>query len=180
MIEASPAGRVSRGGIAGIEDTPRRPCRSAAPILGLDAAAPRREDAAGTEERRPEPNTGTGEGLRLEATLGLIRRAAEARRFVSYGEVAAASGLPWNAARRRMDPHLFALCQRATERGWPLLSALVVDKQSVPHGAMRGRPLVGFARAAERLGRIVGGDAASFLADEQARVFAWANKERGA
>lgn len=112
-------------------------------------------------------------------TLALIRRAAGERRFVSYGDVAAASGLSWNAARRCMDPHLFALCRRAAERGWPLLSAIVVDRRSVPHGAMRGRPLIGFARAAERLGRIVGGDAAAFLAEEQRRVFAWAEKERG-
>ncbi|MDO9708442.1 hypothetical protein [Paracraurococcus lichenis] len=104
---------------------------------------------------------------------------AEARHFLSYGDVAAASGVPWNAARRRMDPHLFDLCRRATARGWPLLSALVVDKPSVAHGAMRGRPLVGFARAAERCGRIIGGDAASFLADEQQHVFAWAAKEQG-
>jgi hypothetical protein len=120
-----------------------------------------------------------------EATLdrgrsfAAIRTVAEAHRFLSYGAVAEASGLAWQAARRRMDPHLFALCVWATERGWPLLSAIVVDQKSVAHGAMRGRPLIGFARAAERCGRIVGGDAAAFLADEQQRVFAWADKERG-
>ncbi|WP_431268930.1 hypothetical protein [Dankookia sp. P2] len=112
-------------------------------------------------------------------SFAAIRAAAEAHRFLSYGAVAAASGLAWQAARRRMDPHLFALCAWATERGWPLLSAIVVDQTSVAHGAMRGRPLIGFARAAERCGRIVGGDAAAFLADEQQRVFAWADKERG-
>ena len=112
-------------------------------------------------------------------SFAAIRAAAEARRFLSYGAVAAASGLAWQAARRRMDPHLFALCQWATARGWPLLSAIVVDQKNVAHGAMRGRPLIGFARAAERCGRIVGGDAAAFLADEQQRVFAWADKERG-
>jgi len=112
-------------------------------------------------------------------TFVAIRSAAEARRCLSYGAVAAASGLAWSAARRRMDPHLFALCQWATGRGWPLLSAIVVDQKSVAHGAMRGRPLIGFARAAERCGRIVGGDAAAFLADEQQRVFTWAQKERG-
>ena len=112
-------------------------------------------------------------------SVAAIRAAAEARRFLSYGAVAAASGLAWQAARRRMDPHLFALCAWATERGWPRLSAIVVDQQSVAHGAMRGRPLIGFARAAERCGRILGGDAAAFLADEQQRVFAWADKERG-
>lgn len=113
-------------------------------------------------------------GICLAATLAAIHAAARARRFLSYGDVAAASGLAWSAARRRMDPHLYDLCRRATERGWPLLSAIVVDRPSVPHGAMRGRPLIGFARAAERCGRIVGLDAAAFLAEEQQRVFDWA------
>lgn len=112
-------------------------------------------------------------------TLAAIRAAAEARRFVTYGAVAAASGLPWSAARRRMDPHLYSLCAWATGRGWPLLAALVVDQKSLAHGAMRGRPLIGFARCAERCGRIVGADAAAFLAEEQTRVFEWAERERG-
>ena len=112
-------------------------------------------------------------------SFAAIRAAAERRAFITYGAVAAASGLAWNAARRRMDPHLFALCGWATERGWPLLSAIVVDQRSVAHGAMRGRPLIGFIRAAERCGRVTGGDAAGFLADEQQRVFAWAEKEKG-
>lgn len=112
-------------------------------------------------------------------SLAAIRAAAERRGFLSYGAVAAASGVPWSVARRRMDPHLYGLCRWATGRGWPLLSAVVVDQKSVAHGAMRGRPLIGFARAAERCGRIVGGDAAAFLAEEQARVFEWAERERG-
>lgn len=112
--------------------------------------------------------------LSLSATFTAIRAAAGARCFLSYGAIAAASGLPWSVARRRMDPHLFDLCRRATALGWPLLSAIVVDQRSVADGAMRGRPLIGFARCAERCGRIVGADAAAFLAEEQARVFAWA------
>ncbi len=112
-------------------------------------------------------------------TLAAIRCAAESRRFLSYGDVAAASLLPWSLARRRMDPHLFAICRDATQRGWPLLSALVVDQKSVAHGAMRGRPLVGFARCAERAGRFVGEDAAAFLAREQEAVFGWAERMRG-
>lgn len=118
-------------------------------------------------------------GLDPRATLAAIRAAAEARRFLTYGAVAAASGLPWGQARRRMDPHLFALCRWATGRGWPLPSALVVDQKSVAHGAMRGRPLIGFARAAERAGRIVGEDAAEFLRREQLAVFDWAERVRG-
>lgn len=126
---------------------------------------------AGRDGDRP------GEALDLRASLAALRAAAEQRRFISYGAVAAASGMTWRAARRRMDPHLFDLCRRATARGWPLLSAIVVDQRSVAHGAMRGRPLIGFARAAERCGRIVGPDAAAFLAEEQRRVFEWAETE---
>ncbi len=121
----------------------------------------------------------TPPALDFRRTVAAIRAAAEARRFLSYGAVAAASGLPWSLARRRMDPHLFAVCRWATGRGWPLLSALVVEQKSVAHGAMRGRPLIGFARCAERAGRIVGEDAAAFLAREQEAVFAWAERMRG-
>jgi hypothetical protein len=121
----------------------------------------------------------TAPALDPRLTVAAIRAAAEARRFLSYGDVAEASGLPWNLARRRMDPHLFGVCRWATRRGWPLLSALVVDKRSVAHGAMRGRPLIGFARAAERAGRFVGEDAAAFLAREQEAVFDWAERVRG-
>lgn len=118
-------------------------------------------------------------GPSLTATLAAIHAAGRQRRCLSYGAVAAASGLSWSAARRRMDPHLLDLCRRATARGWPLLSAIVVDQRSVAHGAMRGRPLIGFARCAERCGRIVGADAAAFLAEEQAQVFAWAAAHPG-
>lgn len=120
---------------------------------------------------------GSPPALSMARTLAAIHAAARAHRCLSYGDVAAASGLPWSAARRQMDPHLFGLCRWAAGRGWPLLSAVVVDRPSVPHGAMRGRPLIGFARAAERCGRIVGPDAAGFLAEEQRRVFEWAEKE---
>ncbi len=117
--------------------------------------------------------------LEFQRSLAAIRSATECRAFLSYGDVAAASGLTWQAARRRMDPHLFALCRAATTRGWPLPTAIVVDRESLAHGAMTGRPLIGFAGAAERCGRIVGGDAAAFLAAEQQRVFEWAERERG-
>lgn len=129
--------------------------------------SPRADDGADAVLARAGPS------LDASATLSVISASAAGRRFLSYGGVAAASGLPWSAARRRMDPHLFALCRWATERGWPLLSAIVVDQKSVAHGAMRGRPLIGFARCAERCGRVVGVDAAAFLSEEQRRVFEW-------
>jgi hypothetical protein len=120
-------------------------------------------------------------GMDLRTTLVAIRAVAERRRFTTYGLVAAANGLSWRQARRRIDPHLFALCRWARERDWPLLSALVVDRPALATGAMTGRPLVGFVRAAERLGCVgaVALPAAEFLRREQELVFDWAERERG-
>jgi hypothetical protein len=73
--------------------------------------------------------------LDIRRTLAAIRAAAERRACLSYAAVAEASGLSWREARRRMDPHLFGLCRWARERGWPLLSAVVVEQ-----GADRERP----------------------------------------
>jgi len=116
-------------------------------------------------------------GLLFARTLEAIRASAGRRAYLTYGDVAAANGLTWQAARMRIDPHLFDICRWATFRAWPLLTAIVVDQPNRRTGRMTGVPLIGFARAAERCGRIVGPDAAAFLAEEQQRVFAWAEKE---
>jgi 5-methylcytosine-specific restriction protein B len=117
--------------------------------------------------------------LDLGRTLPAIRAAAAQRRCLSYADVAAASFLPWNAARRRMDPHLFALCAWSLERGGPLLSAIVVNKHLVAERRMEGRTLAGFTAMAVRLGARIGTDPATFLRAEQERVFEWAHRERG-
>ncbi len=118
-------------------------------------------------------------GLQFRRSLDAIRAAAERRVFLTYGDVAVANDITWRAARMRMDPHLFDICRWATARGWPLLTAIVVDQDSRGHGGMTGVPLIGFARCAERCSRIVGADPAAFLRAEQQRVFDWAEKERG-
>ena len=117
--------------------------------------------------------------LDIRRTLAAIRTAAERRACLSYAAVAEASGLSWREARRRMDPHLFGLCRWALERGWPLLSAVVVNQALVASGRMEGRTLIGFTAAARRLGVVVGADPAVFLRREQEAVFAWARRESG-
>lgn len=112
-------------------------------------------------------------------SLAAIRAAARDRRCLSYADVAAASFLAWNAARRRMDPHLFALCAWSLERGGPLVSAIVVNKHLVADRRMEGRTLAGFTAMAVRLGARIGTDPAAFLRAEQDRVFDWAAKEQG-
>jgi hypothetical protein len=116
--------------------------------------------------------------LDLARSLSAIRAAADQRRCLSYADVAAASFLPWNAARRRMDPHLYALCALSLARGGPMLSAVVVNKHLVASGRMEGRALAGFTAMAQRLGARIA-DPVAFLRDEQQKVFDWAEKERG-
>jgi hypothetical protein len=128
-----------------------------------------------------DPMAEAVESARLDParTLAAIRAAAEQRRCLSYADVAAASFLPWRAARRQMDPHLFKLCAEAQARGWPLLSAVVVNKHLVSDCRMEGRALAGFSAMVARLGVAVGTDPAAFLKREQDAVFHWAEKERG-
>ncbi len=112
--------------------------------------------------------------LDLPRSRARILAAARARRFVSYGDVAEASFLTWAEARRRMDPHLQALCAESLAAGGPLLSAIVVNRTGLATGRMEGRALAGFIAMALRLGRAVGTDPSLFLRREQAAVFEWA------
>jgi DhnA family fructose-bisphosphate aldolase class Ia len=131
----------------------------------------------------PEPGRDTlrraveAERLDPARSLAAIRAAARQRRCLSYAAVAAASFLPWHAARRQMDPHLFKLCAEAKAHGWPLLSAIVVNKHLVAERRMEGRTLAGFTAMANRLGARIGTDPAAFLRSEQDRVFDWAERE---
>lgn len=120
------------------------------------------------------------EAARLDParTRDAILAAARARRFLSYGDVAAASFLAWPEARRRMDAHLQAVCAASLAAGGPLLSAIVVNRGGVTTGRMEPRALAGFTAMARRLGVAVGPDPREFLAREQARVLDWAITER--
>jgi 5-methylcytosine-specific restriction protein B len=110
-------------------------------------------------------------------TRAAIVTAARARRFLSYGEVAAASFLAWPEARRRMDAHLQGVCAASLRAGGPLLSAIVVNRTGLATGRMEARALAGFTAMAGRLGVTVGSNPADFLAREQTRVFDWAMTE---
>jgi 5-methylcytosine-specific restriction enzyme B len=111
--------------------------------------------------------------LDLEKTYQVIRRAALERRFLSYGDIAEASGVSWNAAFRRIAPHLDQLVARAHERGWPLLSAIVVNKEDVTTGKLEGTAREGLLSAAKGVGLTVE-DPGKFVMEQQKEVFAWA------
>lgn len=114
-----------------------------------------------------------GQGLDFQKSFDLIRRAAAERRFLSYKELADASGSDWSKVRYAVNTHLGDLIDYAHGKGWPLLSAIVVNQQNVATGDMEPTTLKGFVEAARELGYVVA-DEMGFLREQQQRVFTWA------
>lgn len=115
-----------------------------------------------------------GGTLDLDRSLAYLRAAAAQRRFVSYGELAEANGAEWDKVRYPMNTHLWALVCLAHAKGWPMLSAMVVNKQHVATGHMEPATLTGFVGAANDLGYEIT-DAQSFLREQQEACFRWGN-----
>lgn len=113
-----------------------------------------------------------GKGLDLEKTLDCVTGAAREHRFVSYKDVAAASGVPMAKARLAFTNHLYALCEYATIKGLPLLSAIVVNVDGVQTGTMNAEARAGFLKAARDLGAEVT-DEEAFVRAEQEKIFAF-------
>ncbi len=111
--------------------------------------------------------------LSLEKTYQFIRKAALDRRFVSYRDIADASGVPWRAAFRRMPQHLGQLVLLTHRRGWPLPSSIVVPTGEVATGKLEGTAREGLIAAAKDVGLDVG-DPEEFVKDQQHKVFEWA------
>src|SRR3954451_3017023 len=111
--------------------------------------------------------------LDLERTYNAILSAARREQFVSYGDLAAANDVPWNKARLPMPRHLEKLVIIAKERGWPILSAIVINKNDVETGKLDGSARDGLLSAARLIGVNVG-DPEQFVKDQQQQVFAWA------
>lgn len=132
------------------------------------------EPAYGAAAR--EWNSRHGGGLDLETSLAYLRHAARERRFVSYGELAEANGASWEKVRYPMNAHLWALVEHAHHRGWPMLSAMIVNKTHRDTGEMEPETLAGFIAAAEALKYEVS-DPGAFLKAQQDLCFAWGATE---
>ncbi|MFT8243947.1 hypothetical protein [Roseomonas sp. BN140053] len=121
---------------------------------------------------------GSAATLDPERTRAALLDAAKRERFLSYRDVAEASGLEWNGRIFvGMPDHLAGICIRAHRQGLPLLSAIVVKMEEVPTGELSGPALDGFLKLADRLGLPIGATPAEhrrFLRDEQRKVFTWA------
>jgi hypothetical protein len=75
-----------------------------------------------------------GHGLNFETTMRIVQSAARRRKFLSYKELADASGVDWNKAHYAVNDHLWQLVEYAHRRGWPCLSAIIVNKSNVGMG----------------------------------------------
>lgn len=114
-----------------------------------------------------------GVKLDLEKTYTAILIAARQRKFLAYGDLAASNGLPWQKVRRLIPQHLCQLVAIAHERGWPLVSSIVVTKENVANGELKDAAREGFIAAARDIGYEVG-NPEEFVREQQRKVFAWA------
>src|SRR6516164_5134951 len=110
-----------------------------------------------------------GKGLDFDKSLSIILEAAKGRRFLSYKELADASGADWGQVHYAIGEHLWRLVEYADRKGWPLLSSIVVNKPNVTTGKMEPETLKGFIAAARLLEkRII--DEEGFLGRTRARI----------
>jgi hypothetical protein len=114
-----------------------------------------------------------GKGLNFETTMRVIRQAAGEQRYLSYGELAEASGADWNHVRYAIGPHLDSLLEFCHRKGLPLLTAIVVNKQNLKTGDLEPDSLKGFIAGARKLGIPIA-DEKGFLREQQRLVFEWA------
>ena len=114
-----------------------------------------------------------GKGLEFDKSFRIIKAAAKKRLFFSYKDLADASGADWNQVHYSIPGHLWDLVEFAYRNGWPMLSAIVVNKPNVESGTMEPETLRGFVGAARELGYSIT-DEQGFLREQQARVFEWA------
>jgi hypothetical protein len=108
--------------------------------------------------------------LKEDVTRALLIGAARDRRMVTYTEVAAASGVPWHAAFRRITRHLSAVNAACIARGEPMLGCLVTKRD----GRISEKALDSIATHAFQAGRMTGtgrAEARRFVAAERKAIF---------
>jgi len=114
-----------------------------------------------------------GNGLNFDTTIKVVTAAAREGKYISYGQVAQASGANWQQVHYAISRHLGDLIEYCHRNGLPLLSAIVVNQHNLKTGEMELETLKGFIGGVRAVGVEVG-DEQHFLRQEQDRVFAWA------
>jgi len=116
-----------------------------------------------------------GRGLDFDTTIRVITDAAQEGRYISYGQVAEASGAGWTKVHYAISRHLGDLIEYCHRNGLPLLSAIVVNQKNLQTGHMDADTLRGFIGGVRAVGIAVT-DEVGFLRQEQKRVFEWARR----
>ncbi len=91
-----------------------------------------------------------GKGLDFKKSYDAIRNSAVEGRFMSYKELADASGAEWSKVHYSIGEHLWSLVEYAHRKGWPMLSAIVVNKPNVASGSMEPETSQGLHSSSER------------------------------
>jgi hypothetical protein len=116
-------------------------------------------------------------GLSFDRSKQVIATAARAGKFVSYKQLADASGVSWQRAHFPIFNHLWDLSVWSHGKFGILLSAVVVNEPNRETGEKDPDALNGFIRGAIEIGLDVGQDHEAFLRQQQHRVFEWARSE---
>jgi hypothetical protein len=112
----------------------------------------------------------------MDKPVAAIRDYDRQSRFLSYKDVANASGHEWTSVFRQISPHLDAVCI-CHGNEWPLPTAIVVDEGNRVSGEMIAANRKGFLGAARGAGRHVDIEQTEFVKREQQRVFDWCRVE---
>jgi hypothetical protein len=119
-----------------------------------------------------------GKGLNFPTTIRVVSDAARAGRFISYGDVAEASGADWNQVHYAIGPHLDALIEYCHLHGLPLLSSIVVNQKNLRTGQLDPSSLKGFIAGVRGAKIPITLEAEEFLRQEQQKVFEWAKSQK--
>lgn len=131
-------------------------------------------------EERARRSEGAGR-LEIQKSLTALTQAAREQRYLTYGDLASASNVPWTKARHQMNGpkgHLDRLLEVCHARGMPLLPALCVNESGRQTGKLESDALTGFCVGARRLGKHVS-DEESFHRQSVEACFDWARATRG-
>lgn len=126
----------------------------------------------------------SGKGLKVDQSIAHLMEAARSGKFTTYGNLAAASEIPWSQARYAMNGaggHLDQLLDICHARGLPMLTSICVNQQNTERGELGPDALAGFIGGVRRLGiEVLESDAKAFLHEKQQECFRWGQSAGGA